>query len=163
MHFLSPNRPFLALTISKHVELKDIEPSSGDLMTGLVTTEVFGNVFAPGGRIYGVVPSGGQGNNEVTIEYRDADNGYWGSFYQGFFYDMPPYKELQPKSDFKIVRSMLIGTDSVFAEIRFNVRLYKTKTAYIDIHDGYFKGYFRRKNKGRLQCQNHYVIGSSLY
>lgn len=48
---------------------------------------------------------------------------------------------------FTIERRMPFGDNSVFVEIKFKARLYKTVSEYVDINDGHFKGFFYRRDK----------------
>ena len=132
------------IVVSKWVSDDEIEYVLPNVFLEVIKPEVFKNIFTTGDRLYARYGYQITTTDEVLIEYFDENVTRWSSCYQGDF-SAPPYSELQPSSSFTITRSMPFGTDSIFVEAKFKARLYKNKTEYQLVNDGYFKGYFYRK------------------
>jgi hypothetical protein len=135
----------VTILISKWVSDDEIDYIIPNIFIAVIKPETFKSIFTTGKRLYARNGNPINTTNEVLIEYFDENATRWSSSYQGNYYSTPSYGELQPSSNFTITRSMLIGTDSIFVEARFKVRLYKNETEYFVVNDGYFKGWFYRK------------------
>jgi hypothetical protein len=135
----------VTILISKWVSDDDIDYVMPNTFLQIIKPEIFKSIFATGKKLYARNASPITTTNEVSIEYFDENATRWSSGYQGNFYLTPSYEVLQPSSDFTITRSMSRGTDSIFVEGKFKVRLYKNETEYFQINDGYFRGTYYRK------------------
>jgi|GEM_PF-5916657 len=141
-----PDDPDYAIVeISRWVSDDDIDFTIPIISIDVVKTSTFQDIFKVGSRLYARGADPIQTTDEVVIQYTDEDKTEWSSSYMGNYYATPSYNTLQPSSNFEITRSLPIGSDSVFIEARFKARLYKNTRDYIDVTDGYFKGYFKRR------------------
>jgi hypothetical protein len=125
----SGNGYWFEVRISKWVNDDEVEYANHPFIE-VVKPQTFKSIFTPGKRVY----AKSNYTDEVLIDYSDENSTHWRSSYQG---DLD--------SHFTIIRSMSIGTDSCFIEAKFKVRLYNNVFEYIDINDGYFKGYYLRR------------------
>lgn len=135
----------VTVVISKWVSDDEIDYVIPNIFFDVIKPEIFKSIFPTGKRLYARNANPINTTNEVLIQYSDENATYWSSCYQGNYYSTPTYSELQPSSNFTITRSMPIGTDSIFVEVKFKARLYKNETEYFAINDGYFRGSFYRK------------------
>jgi hypothetical protein len=141
----------LSIQINRWINKSDTDlDSSGIWVEDVLRMPQFIKIFDPGLRLFAKNGSPTQKTDEISIQYFNNENEFWSSAFPGNYFNTPDYESLQPNGYFEIMRSQQINDDSVFVEGKFSVRLYNVisgnwKNDYLDIENGYFKGYYSRR------------------